>query len=90
MGKIKIKREYYFDPIVDEMTWKEVKEQCKAKDDYILEMSIGFVYYEEETDEEYKNRIERDERVKKLVEKIEYEHYLELKKKYENDNTRND
>lgn len=90
MGKIKIQREYIFDPYTEDIIWEDVKKKCQAKDDYILNNPIEFIYYEEETDEEYNKRITREKKAKELVDKIEYQTYLELKKKYENDNTRND
>ena len=88
MEKIKIKREYYFDPYFEDYTWKQVKEKCEAKDDFILISSIGFTYYEEETDEEYERRMKIEKMKELITEKAEYNTYLRLKEKYEN--TRND
>jgi len=88
MEKIKKRREYYFDPYFEDYTWRQVKEKCEAKDDYILISSIGFVYYEEETDEEYEHRMKIEKIKSGLKEKSEYDLYLKLKEKYEN--TRND
>lgn len=83
MEKIKIKREFYFDPY-KQLTWKEVKEKCEAKDDYILINPIWFEYYDIETDEEYERRIKIEKIRKSLKEKAEYDLYLKLKEKYEN------
>lgn len=83
MEKIKKRREYDFGEYSDRYTWKQVKEKCEAKDDYILDTTIGFVYYEEETDEEYESRMKLEKIKNEFKEKSEYDLYLKLKEKYD-------
>ena len=53
----------------------------------IMDDEVDFYIEEEETDEEYENRLKRETEAKELVEKVEFERaketYLKLKNKYE-------
>lgn len=84
MKKIKVERDYVFDNGNTPVTWKEFKSKCKAKDGWLVKSPVRFMYEREETDKEYKERMRIESVRKKFQEKQEYELYLKLKEKYEN------
>ena len=88
MEKIKVKKEYIFANVGRFSTWEQIKEECKAHDDWKVYHDIVFEYEDVETDEEYERRMKIENIMNKFKEKAEYDLYLKLKEKYEN--TRND
>ena len=55
---------------------------CSYGDDEMIEVN----YQRLETDEEYQERLKKDEKIQKIIYCQEYQQYLELKKKFEGEN----
>lgn len=87
MEKIKIKREYIFTPSNKFSTWGQIKEKCKAHDDWVVCSGIYFEYYDIETDEEYERRMKIENIMNKFKEKAEYDLYLKLKENMTNNSS---
>lgn len=72
------------DDFIDELEWRLIEND---KDELTIFVPVLTVYSKrEETDEEYEKRLASEQNSENIINKINYQEYLRLKKIYEPDN----